>query len=48
MIYCGSLKERKDNMQKIGGTIALIAGILALFAAGATLIFWRPGQCVRR
>ena len=48
MIYCGSLKERKSTMQKIGGIIALIAGILALFAAGATLIFRRPGQCVRR
>ena len=47
MIYCGSLKERKDNMQKIGGIIALIAGILALFAA-ATLIFWWTGQCIQR
>ena len=48
MIYCGSLKERKSNMQKIGGIIALIAVILALFAAGATLIFWWTGQCIQR
>lgn len=31
-------------MQKAGGIIALIAGILALFAAGATLIFGGLGS----